>query len=276
MSSPPLLLHEGQFAGAIDRTVEVNADVTVYELTHQPLQVIPTHEHELARFGVMVEGRLCEQSDESCDVIDPGTVVFWAPGATHQNRFGTTPTRSVQVELSERTFAKVKKIYPAAPTTVLGEELFGGTARALLRELRQLDAATPAAVEGAIYSVLARAHRVLTSRSSTSSDVLRATGFIARNLHRRLTVAEIGAYLGLSSRVVARRFQDELGVSPADYVRRARLEAAAGKLAMTDAPISEIAAACGFYDQAHLTREVQRRFGETPRRYRLRHRSRRQ
>ena len=273
MSAPPVL-HEGQFAGQVNRAIDVSRDVTVYELCHEPLQVVGTHEHELARIGVMVEGTLAEQSDETCDEIGPGTVVLWAPGATHENRFGASFVRSVQVELSDRMFARVQRVFPAAATTVLGEELFEGAVRTLLSEVRRLDSATPMALEGAIYSVIARAHRVLAARDAPSRDVLRATGYIARNYHRRLTVSELGAYLGLSSRTLTERFQEELGLSPGEYVRRARLEAAASSLATSATPLGEIALACGFYDQAHLTREFHRRFGETPRAYRNRHRSR--
>lgn len=273
MSTPPVL-HEGQFAGHVSRAIDVTTDVTLYELSHQPLQSVPTHVHELARIGVMIEGTLSEQSDDSCDQIGPGTVVFWTPGATHENRFGTSLTRSVQVELSESLFAKVRRVFPAAQTTVLGEELFDGMVRTLLGEFAQRDAATPTALEGAIYAVIARAHRVLAGARSTSGDVLRATGFVSRNYHRRLTVAEIGAYVGLSSRAITERFRHDLGLSPGEYLRRARLEAAASELAMTDAAVGTIAQACGFYDQAHLTREFRRRFDETPRGYRNRHRSR--
>jgi len=267
-------IHEREFAGHVDRTILVSADASIYEVSHQPLQVIARHEHQLARIAVAVEGTLTECGDGWCDEIGPGSVVFWAPGATHEDRFGTSPNRSVQVELSERMFAKVRCVFPMAATTCLGVELFDGAVRALLRELDSPDAATPIAAEGAIYALIARAQRILSSRTSSDLAVRRAIDYVSRNFHRQLTVAEIGAAAGLSSRTIRQRFQEELGFSPGEHLRRTRIETAAGDLATTDTPVGEIALACGFYDHAHLSREFHRRYGMTPRSYRNCHRSR--
>jgi len=272
--SPPPIFHERQFAGHVDGAIDVSREVTIYQLSHLPLQVIATHEHELARIAVTLEGMLYEQGDGWSEEIGPGAVVFWTPGATHEDRFGTSRSRSIQIELSDRLFAKVRHVFPPAPTTVLGGELFDGAVRTLLQEIDGPDFATATALEGAIYAVIARAYRILHGRASPRADVLRAADYVSRNFHRRLTVAEIGASVGLSSRTIAQRFQEELGLSPGEYLRRARLESAASQLATTDTPVGRIAHACGFYDQAHLTREFGRHFGITPRGYRCRQRSR--
>jgi AraC-like DNA-binding protein len=42
------------------------------------------------------------------------------------------------------------------------------------------------------------------------------------------------------------------------------VEEAARRLADTDQPLAEIALACGFCDQSHLTRTFRRRTGLTP------------
>ncbi|HBM56940.1 MAG TPA: AraC family transcriptional regulator, partial [Acidimicrobiaceae bacterium] len=47
-----------------------------------------------------------------------------------------------------------------------------------------------------------------------------------------------------------------------------RVDRAAGLLVDTDRPIAEIAAECGFSDQANLTRQFGRLIGETPARFR--------
>ena len=102
----------------------------------------------------------------------------------------------------------------------------------------------------------------------------RALDHLQRNFHRPLTVAEIGAIAHLSPRRLTARSQEEVGFAPGEYLRRIRIEEAARQMVTSDAPIGEIALACGFYDQAHLTREFRRRFDVTPREYRKRYRSR--
>ena len=81
------------------------------------------------------------------------------------------------------------------------------------------------------------------------------------------TVAGTAPDLGLSLRSLQRLFRG-LDLPPPDYWRllsRARRAAAelAGSL-----PLAAIAADCGFSDQAHLTRETLRWFGQTPRQIR--------
>jgi AraC family transcriptional regulator len=55
-----------------------------------------------------------------------------------------------------------------------------------------------------------------------------------------------------------------------EYVRRRRADRAAALLNDTHLPLAEIAQACGFYDQSHLSRAFVARFGVSPRRYRRR------
>jgi AraC family transcriptional regulator len=260
------------FAGHVHRTIPIGDDIAIYDVSHQPLQVIARHEHASARMAITIEGTLTERGDGWSEEFGPDSVIFWPPGATHEDRVGTSLNRSVQIDLSDEIFAKVGNVFPRS-TTCLGAELFDGAVRAFLRELEAPDAATPVAIEGALYTLVTRAHRILAAATLPGLAVTRAADFVARNFNRRLTVADIGASVGLSTRAIRQRFQDELGLSPNEQLRRTRLEAAARSLATTDLPIGGIAIACGFYDQAHLSREFQRRFGTTPRAYRNQRRS---
>lgn len=81
------------------------------------------------------------------------------------------------------------------------------------------------------------------------------------------TLASVARGLGLSPRTLQRRFR-ERGLPPPDHWRLlGRARRAAGQLAGA-APLAEIAAACGFADQAHMTRDLARWFGASPERLR--------
>jgi len=58
-------------------------------------------------------------------------------------------------------------------------------------------------------------------------------------------------------------------VTPHQWLLRARLQAAAGKLALTTAPVTEIALDVGFEDLSNFTRTFHAEFGSSPRQYRL-------
>ncbi len=61
-----------------------------------------------------------------------------------------------------------------------------------------------------------------------------------------------------------RVFRAATGRSPHQYVLGQRLERARRALLTTDTAIADIAGACGFADQSHLTRTMRRHLGLTP------------
>ena len=88
--------------------------------------------------------------------------------------------------------------------------------------------------------------------------------FIEANLQCGLDLAAMAAEVNLSASSFARHFKRSLGVPPYAYVMERRLNRAWSLLAQTGRSVKDIAAACGFTDQAHLTRLFVRRYGMTP------------
>ena len=81
----------------------------------------------------------------------------------------------------------------------------------------------------------------------------------------RVGVGELTAEIGCSRRHLAARFRDEVGVGPKLVGRILRFEAALAALRAPEGPgLGEIAAGCGYYDQAHLNRDVRAFSGLTP------------
>lgn len=78
------------------------------------------------------------------------------------------------------------------------------------------------------------------------------------------TVAELAAVAGCSGSVLSRRMHRVFGLSPQQYVLRARLDHATLLLVEGDAPLAEVAHRCGFYDQPSFTRTFASHTGETP------------
>ena len=79
-------------------------------------------------------------------------------------------------------------------------------------------------------------------------------------------------YRGVSNnmplRVVYQSVKLRTGRSPYNLVIEKRIERASAMLRDTNATIAEIACACGFSSQQHLTATLSRRLGRTPRRLR--------
>lgn len=75
------------------------------------------------------------------------------------------------------------------------------------------------------------------------------------------TLANV-AELGLSS--FNRRFRTTFGCAPYAWVIERRLERARSMIEQTDCPLKQIAPACGFSDQAHMTRLFRSHLDVTP------------
>lgn len=92
----------------------------------------------------------------------------------------------------------------------------------------------------------------------------RIEDFIASNLGQSLDLSQMAAELGLTPCLFARQFKLSFGKPPYAHVIDRRLACARHMLATTTLPIKEIAASCGFTDQAHLTRLFSRSYDTTP------------
>jgi len=83
------------------------------------------------------------------------------------------------------------------------------------------------------------------------------------------TVASLARTAQLSPYHFLRSFKAVTGVTPHQWLLRARLRAAAEKLVTTRLPVTEIALEVGFDDLSNFTRTFRAEFGTSPRQYRL-------
>ncbi|WP_322326199.1 AraC family transcriptional regulator [Cypionkella sp.] len=98
----------------------------------------------------------------------------------------------------------------------------------------------------------------------TPHQMRRVTDFMQANLHRRVSVSELAAQIGLSESWFARAFKHSNGETPHGWQQSLRITAAKAMLGRDDAALVEIAAATGFADQAHMTRAFRIVTGTTP------------
>ena len=89
----------------------------------------------------------------------------------------------------------------------------------------------------------------------------------ARLIRRTGGVSASATQMGLSPRHLHRLFGERVGVSPADYLRLARFAAALPRL-HTAVSLADVAADCGYFDQAHFCRDFRTFASMTPKEYR--------
>ncbi len=120
---------------------------------------------------------------------------------------------------------------------------------------------------------------VVTRQSSdilaiADQEVVRSVQFIREHAAEPISVDDVVKDLRISRRRLEQRFQAALGRTPASEIRRVRIERARHLLEVTDVPLGQIAADCGFGDAPRLSKVFRREMGMTPSQYRMRARLR--
>jgi len=125
--------------------------------------------------------------------------------------------------------------------------------------------------DGALRLLLAPFAEAPESRSVLGPDSARfvpVLQHIERNLHRRMTLAELAALVHLQPNYFSALFAKRFGRSPTRYVQLRRVEVAAEQLVASAVPLKQIADDLGFSDEFHLSRAFKLVMGVAPSVYR--------
>lgn len=185
--------------------------------------------------------------------------------------------RYVHFEPTGWTRGQVEACFPEPfllPDAVLGGELRRATAA-----LAAPGACLPQ-LHLALHGIAARGLAVALARldDGTRRRLLPAghgrfagvQALVEASLHRPLAVAELARAAGLRPQPFIRAFRRLCGTTPAQYVIERRVARACRLLHESDAPLQEIAVACGFPGRHYLTRRFARAMGVGPAGYRRR------
>jgi AraC family transcriptional regulator len=97
---------------------------------------------------------------------------------------------------------------------------------------------------------------------------VRATEWLDGHLHEPVDLLSAAHAAGLSTFHFLRVFSSVVGVTPHQYLLRARLRRAARLLAASDRPVTDVAYDVGFGDLSNFVRTFHRAAGMSPRRFR--------
>ncbi|MEI9886511.1 MAG: AraC family transcriptional regulator [Rhizomicrobium sp.] len=106
--------------------------------------------------------------------------------------------------------------------------------------------------------------RRFSSGGLSPAQLRRALEFMSARHADRITLADAAEACGLSRGHFAQGFRRATGTTPHQWLQRYRLERVQQLLIASDGAIAEIAVACGFTDQSHLTRVFAKLTRQTP------------
>jgi transcriptional regulator GlxA family with amidase domain len=108
----------------------------------------------------------------------------------------------------------------------------------------------------------------LSAPADPASPIARIQDEVMATVGSRHTLASLAAAVGMSPRNLARHFVQETGITPHEFVERARVDAARMMLEGSDRPLKAVAYDCGFGSVDRMRIIFAARLGVTPAQYR--------
>lgn len=232
------------------------------------------HSHGTYGFGVLDDGAHRSSSDRKTYDAFAGDLLATNPGEMHDGRPLAGPTRRWHtVYMEPEMLAAVGGLASSGEVRITRAAFADGElqqgVRALLASLRAWgqgrgDAlACEEALVQACGLLLARHTTHVAPPAETGAPVARARERLSEQLVDPPALGELAAEAGVSRFQFLRRFARVHGCTPHAWLTQQRSERARALIA-SGLALSDAAAACGFADQAHMTRLFTRQFGFTP------------
>lgn len=108
----------------------------------------------------------------------------------------------------------------------------------------------------------------------TREKIDAAARWMRENYGQPISVAKAAEVAAMSERSFLRRFKSQIGITPSEYLLRARLDASCLLLVATDLPVDKIARRCGVGSGDGLAKMFRKRLSISPTEYRVTERRR--
>lgn len=234
------------------------------------------HRHDTYAFGLTLSGvQSFDYRGERRDSLSGHAIVIH-PDEIHNGRSGIAEGfryRMIYVEprLIREAMGEAGRSLPFIPAAVSQDARLVG---AITGALRDLDAPLEALGLDDIIVPLADALAAVDPSAARRRPqrldrpaLERARGHLDHHLETAVASEVLERLTGLDRFTLARQFRAAFGTSPYNYLVMRRL-GRARRLLTLGTGVAEVAAACGFADQSHLTRQFHRAYGVTPGRWR--------
>jgi AraC family transcriptional regulator len=227
---------------------------------HAPGTVLRPHRHEAPYLNILLRGEYVEETSRVVQTLRAGDALAHPANERHGNRF--SPLGAVCLNLSVQGMdtlsdagasfptLSARAILPQLPihllAPALGDALLGGSARDALAE------------------ALRRVFAVRRSNGDVPVWLRRVDRELQRRFRERCGLRELARDAGCSPAHLARSYRRAFGTTIGERLRALRLQWALDQIRNTPLPLSQVALAAGFANQAHMTRAIRQHTGRPP------------
>ena len=234
-----------------------------------PHRVVERHSHEEAHFVLVLDG-LYVSSAEGAPPVSAGVQLIFNPaGTTHRDRFEARGRvydgRFLTISLTADTMreAAERATMPERALVIDSREVMALAVR-LSRVCAQDGGDAPLTRHSLVLELLAQVAGVCRAAQGTAPAWLRvARECLDDSLGGTTSIAEVARAAGVHPVHLARVFRQYLGMSPAAYLRKRRVEQARALVEHSTRSLGEIAVGCGFSHQSHFCNVFRETYGVT-------------
>ena len=257
-------LRFGQFFG----TPEIGHDLSGFSIARiaatTPPRTVPDHTHETAHLVLVMAGDYVTTAMP----MEPGRpprLIYNPPGTTHADRFRRNHGVFFTLSVSDRQLESLRsERLPARPLAIAS-----GPAVRIARRLTRVCESGPRrsrvrAEDLCFDLLLSLSHDAERSRPRPPPWLLATRETLSTAYGDAPPIHDLAATAAVHPVHLIRSFRRFFGVTPGEFLRERRLEAAAQLLRTADLPIVEIALRTGFADQSHFTRLFSRAHAISP------------
>lgn len=244
----------------------------VHTLTEQEQErgfLFPGQSHPMLELTYVERGKLCFVCGGRRLPVAAGEMILCSPGSwrMHYAETDEAPrflTAALRTEGDGIKGIVSRTIVPDAAEKTIVEEL--------LSECRKEDPYTDSMRLSLLTQLLIRLMRRFQNAepphiSGENEIICRAQQFVAFHPREKLTVPYVAECIGVSPSYLTALFHKHLQISPAEYIRRLKLQLSKDMIRQGNQSFTEIAAELQYSTVHHFSRQFKENFGITPTQY---------
>jgi AraC family transcriptional regulator len=247
-----------------------NAGFALADVSYAAGATYDEHAHDRSYLLFVLRGGFVENVGGRADAASSASVVVMPAGTPHRNRIGEQGARSLLVTLEPSFERRVAREHGTdLRWRTVGRGAAPGILARAYRAFRLGDARELLTLNELLQAFFAALRNTPDGRTVARTPVAKAIALLHDTSPNPPSLQRLAAAAGCDPAYLCRAFRRHAGCTMGEYARQLRAKRAAELIASSETPLAEVALACGFSDQSHLTRLFKACYGMTPRAYRL-------